>query len=104
MRNESFTWDLSSSVCIKVRAKTVPKSDKHPIGVYFAVMGFVQGKKIIRIDNAKHKGKLGTHIHFFKKEFRKETAKVEYLEEIRSPEEAINYVQAHIEKSYKGFL
>lgn len=100
------TWDipLSERINIKVRAQKVDRSDQHPIGIHFAVMGFVkksaQFDEVIRIDNSLHEGVIGVHIHFFDKAKRKGKTFVEYSKEIISPEQAISYVEGYLKLHY----
>lgn len=98
-------WEyiLCKYVRVIVRSQKVKKSLAHPIGVSFAVMGFVtmQGifKEVIRIDNSLHQGKSGTHVHYFDR--REE--KVESTD-IKSPEDALDYVERYLRQHYAAWV
>ncbi len=85
---------LSVNMVIKIRWEYVKKSFEFPLGIYFAVMGFIRKnncfEEVIRIDNAAHRGKTGSHIHYLDKPLRKGK------EVIGDVKEIVHYSQAWV--------
>jgi len=108
MDQELWEFPLSENINIKTRARKTQKCVEYPIGVEFAVMGFVRKHEefgeVIRIDNAPHQGKPGTHIHFLDKEPRKEKEVVEHDPDIKNPMQAFDYVEKYLTSRYPMLL
>src|SRR3989344_2290413 len=100
MYADTLDIPLSENVNIKARTRKMEKSSDHPLGIEFAVMGFVKLLEVIRIDNSPHQGKPGTHIHFLDKDKRKGKEVVEESPQIKNPEQAIDYVDLYLRSRY----
>lgn len=100
MYEKKSNYALSTRAEIIVRSTEVPKSPQYPAGVDFAVIGRIRfGHKyaeVIRVDNSKHQGKGGTHIHFMS--FEQE--RVEYAPDLQDPSKAQDYVEAYLKRRY----
>ncbi len=89
---ETQTVPLSDRLELKRKAWDVPKSPQHPAGVKFAVVGRVDGRSVIRVDNYPHHG-MGTHVHIGKR--------VLPLPDITNPTEATTYVERFLVGRYQ---
>jgi len=111
MHNEQkFDEILGENLVIKIRQISVKKTEKIRAGIKFGATcmarlpGKTEWEEIIRIDNSKHKGQEGSHIHFTHKKSKKNTDPVEYDDSLQDPYKAIEYIENYIKKQFPYLL
>ena len=110
MAEDSYVLDKNQDVMIKMRSDNVTKSEKFPSGVSWAVVGLIrennqaQYMPKIQVDNSPHQGKQGVHAHDYTRKDKKGNHFVRYLQNVITPFDGCEYVEAFLERHFAHLL